>query len=91
MIDRIGARTEREPFIAHAQGIKDSSLSPRIFRPVGNGMPMTRLSGIKVKNTEIILTGIEYGEMISEIVGRSILYAMMSNERAIATEGLLKP
>jgi hypothetical protein len=59
IIVRIGARTEKQPFIAHAHGINDSFLSPSIFRPVGKGIPMRRPRGVRIRNTEIILTEIE--------------------------------
>ena len=70
---RIGVRTEKQPFIAHAQGISDSFFSPRILRPVGKGIPIRRPIGIKIKNTIKILTDIEYGEIPSEIIGKDML------------------
>jgi len=91
IIVTIGASTERQPFIAHAHGINDLFFSPRIFRPVGKGMPMKSPSGIRIKNAKKILTDIGYGEMLSEIAGRNMLYAIISNEITMVTAGLLKP
>ncbi len=90
MIVRIGASTERQPFIAHAHGINDLFFSPRIFRPVGKGIPIRSPSGIRIKNAKRILTDIGYGEILSEIIGRNMLYAIISDEIIMATAGLLK-
>ena len=51
----------------------DSSICPRAFSPVGKGMPMRIPGGIKMKKTEIIFIGIEYGEIALIISGRNIL------------------
>ena len=59
IIVSIGARTEKQPFIAHAHGINVLFLSDKTVRPKGKGMPMRRPSGVRTKNTKIILINIE--------------------------------
>lgn len=59
MMVSMGARTEKQPLTAQAQGISEGFSAPRLFRPSGNGIPMRRPSGIKTINTIIILKGIE--------------------------------
>lgn len=73
MMVMIGARTERHPFIAQAHGISELSILPRIFRPEGKGMPIKKPSGIRIRNTRIILTGMECKERKSETAGRKKL------------------
>ena len=40
IIVKTGASTERQAFIAHAQGISSFCFCPRSFMPIGKGMPM---------------------------------------------------
>ena len=68
-----GAITEKHPLMAHAQGMNDSSICPRALSPEGKGMPIRIPGGMKMKKTEIIFAGIEYGETALIISGRIIL------------------
>ena len=73
IIVRIGARTEKHPFIAHAHDTRDLFFSERILSPVGKGMPIRRPRGRRGKNTRTILTLITKEEMTSIMEGRIML------------------
>jgi hypothetical protein len=73
MIVRRGERTEKHPLTAHAQGIRDASLSPRIRMPAGKGTPIKNPRGKRIRNTRAIFEGIGRGEIILERNGRSRL------------------
>jgi hypothetical protein len=54
----MGARTERHPLVAQAQGIISGALVPRFFIPSGKGIPIRRQRGKRMMNTHAILRGI---------------------------------
>lgn len=68
-----GASTEKQPLMAHAHGMQDSSIRPRTFSPVGKGMPIRIPGGMKMKKTEMIFACIEYEEIALIISGRNML------------------
>jgi hypothetical protein len=68
-----GARMERHPLMAQAHGIRDGSLLPSLFNPVGKGTPMSSAGGNRKKKTDGILRDMENGEMRSEKNGRTRL------------------
>ena len=51
IIVSIGARTDRQPFTAHAHGINASFFCPRSFIPIGKGMPIKNPRGIRIIKT----------------------------------------
>lgn len=73
IIVRIGAKTDRQPFIAHASGIKNIFLSPAIFKPFGNGIPIKNPIGIIMKNVIIILMNNVYGRINSKNIDKKML------------------
>jgi len=55
IIAMIGASTEQQPLIAHAQGMSAELRSPIMDRPSGNGTPIKRPAGIARRKVRIIL------------------------------------
>ena len=55
----MGARTERHPLVAQAQGIMSGVLVPRFLIPSGKGIPIRRQGRKRMTNTDAILRGIE--------------------------------
>jgi hypothetical protein len=54
IIATTGARTEKQAFIAHAQGTRDLYFSPSIPKPVGKGIPIKKPMGITESDNSII-------------------------------------
>ena len=50
----IGARTEKQPFTASAQGINFGLVLPRNERPSGKGVPIRMPAGMRMKKKERI-------------------------------------
>jgi hypothetical protein len=73
IITNSGARTERHPLMAQAHGIKDGSLLPSLFTPVGKGTPRNSPRGKRKRKTDGILKDMENGEMSFEKEGRTRL------------------
>lgn len=46
MVARTGASTEKQPFTAHAQGMKRGATEPSVEMPRGKGRPMRIPAGI---------------------------------------------
>jgi hypothetical protein len=90
MIARSGAKTEKHPLTAHAQGINLSKLSPRVLRAKGNGIPMGSPKMKSRKHTNKIRRGNETIEIISEKWGRRMLVRTMRPAMTAATHRLLK-
>jgi hypothetical protein len=90
MIARSGARTEKHPLTAHAQGINLPWLSPRVLRAKGNGIPIGSPRAKSMKNTKKIRRGNEHVEIISEKMGRTMLVRTMRPAMAAATHRLRK-
>ncbi|OGP70782.1 MAG: hypothetical protein A2W09_06425 [Deltaproteobacteria bacterium RBG_16_50_11] len=59
--------------MAQAHGIRDGSLLPSLFNPVGKGTPMSSPGGKRKRKTNGILRDMENGEMSLEKEGRTRL------------------
>jgi hypothetical protein len=90
MIARNGAKTEKHPLTAHAQGINLPWLSPRILRANGNGIPMGSPRTKSTKHTNKIRKGNETVEIIPKKCGRTMLVTTMRPAMTAATHRLLK-
>jgi len=53
----IGARTEKKPFTAHAQGMRFAFVAARWRMPPGKSIPMRRPAGARTADTAATLTG----------------------------------
>jgi len=56
MTARTGESTEKQPFTAHAQGMRWGAVEPRIEMPRGKGIPMRMPAGTRMAKARMILT-----------------------------------
>jgi len=90
MIARSGARTEKHPLTAHAQGINLPWLFPRVLRANGNGIPMGSPRTKSMNPTKKTRRGNETLEISSENMGRTMLVKTMRPAMAATTHRLRK-